>query len=315
VTEEAGRGIGLDVVREAVSRLGGELACRSNPRQGTTFEIVIPPSLSSLDALFVEAGGHGGPIAIPLDAVRGMRRLKAGDITRTASTASVLYDEKAIPFLPLASALEGRGWPAHGDWSVAIVAGAGGFAAIGVEGLVGIAKTVVRPLPKHMAASPIVVAASLDADGNPQLVLDPDGLVMAARRGHAEERDAAPAKRSVLVVDDSLTTRMLEQSILEAAGYDVDLAVSGEEALDRIRDKSYALILADVEMPGMDGFALVARIRANAKSRDIPAILVTSLAEPEHRKRGRDVGAQGYIVKSEFDQAALLSMIEPMMAA
>jgi two-component system chemotaxis sensor kinase CheA len=315
VTEASGRGIGLDVVREAVNRLGGELECRSIPFAGTTFEIVIPPSLSSLDALFVEAGEGCGPIAIPLDAVRGTRRLTAGEITRTASNASVLHDEKAIPFLPLASALEGRSWPADRDWSAAIVAGADGFAAIGVERLLGTAKAVVRPLPKHMAASPIVVAASLDADGNPQLVLDPDGLVVAARSGRVDERNAAQAKRCVLVVDDSLTTRMLEQSILEAAGYDVDLAVSGEEALDRVRDKTYALILADVEMPGMDGFTLVERIRASAKSRDIPAILVTSLAEPEHRQRGRDVGAQGYIVKSEFDQAALLSMIEPMMAA
>jgi two-component system chemotaxis sensor kinase CheA len=315
VTEEAGRGIGLDVVREAVSQLGGDLKCRSIASAGTTFEIVIPPSLSSLDALFVEVGEHWGPIAIPLDAIRATRRLTAGDIIRTASNASVLHDQEAIPFLPLASALDGRSPPAHRDWTAAIVAGADGVAAIGVERLLGVAKAVVRPLPKHMAASPMIVAASLDADGNPQLVLDPDGLVMAARSGCAEVRDTPPTRRSVLVVDDSLTTRMLEQSILEAAGYDVDLAVSGEEALDRIRDKTYALILADVEMPGMDGFTLVERIRANTTSRDIPAILVTSLAEPEHRKRGHDVGAQGYIVKSEFDQAALLSMIGPMMAA
>jgi two-component system, chemotaxis family, sensor kinase CheA len=82
-----------------------------------------------------------------------------------------------------------------------------------------------------------------------------------------------------------------------------------------VRARAYALILVDVEMPGMDGFTLIERLRSDAKSRDIPAILVTSLAEPEHRKRGREVGAQGYIVKSEFNQAELLSMIKPMMAA
>ena len=162
----------------------------------------------------------------------------------------------------------------------------------------------MRPLPQPITASPIVIAAALDADGNPQIILDPGGLIAAARRGRPPELAASSAKRTVLVVDDSLTTRMLERSILESAGYDVDLAVSAEDALERLRDRRYALMLVDVEMPGMDGFTFVERLRADAKSRDIPAILVTSLAAPEHRRRGREVGAQGYIVKSEFDQAS-----------
>jgi len=315
VTEEAGRGIGLDVVRDSVERLAGEVTCRSTPGQGTTFEIVIPPSLSSIEALNVVAAGNDRTTAIPLGAVRGTRRLAASDITVAAPGASILYNDKAIPFIPLATALDGAPWQLGRNWAAVIVAGAGGFAAIGVDRLFGNGKIVVRPLPARLAASAIVAAASLDSEGNPQLLLDPDGLVEAARRGGVNSRDGDARKRPVLVVDDSLTTRMLEQSILESAGYSVDTAVSGEEALERIRQKSYALILVDVEMPGMDGFTFIERLRADVKTRDIPAVLVTSLAEPEHRKRGRDVGAQGYIVKSEFDQAELLKMIQPMMAA
>jgi two-component system, chemotaxis family, sensor kinase CheA len=314
VTEESGRGIGLDVVREAAERLGGEVACRSEKGTGTTFEITIPPSLSSMDALVVEAHGAGSRVAIPLDSVRATRRLSSGEITWTVPGASVLHDGKAIPFLPLAAALDGGRWSAGHNWAAIIIGGGDACAAIGVERMVGTAKIVVRPLPQAMTVSPIVIAAALDADGNPQLLLDPSALVDAARRGAAAAPDAPLEKRPVLVVDDSLTTRMLEQSILESAGYDVDLAVSAEDALERLHDKHYALILVDVEMPGMDGFTFVERIRSDARSRDIPAILVTSLAEAEHRRRGRDVGAQGYIVKSEFDQAELLSMIEPMMA-
>jgi two-component system, chemotaxis family, sensor kinase CheA len=315
VTEESGRGIGLDVVRESVEQIGGEVGVRSTPGIGTTFEIVIPPSLSSMDALIVQAVANGGTIAIPLDAVRSTRRLAANEITFVAPGASVRHDEEAISFVPLLSALYGTAWSAGRNWAVVIVAGAEGLAAIGVERLLGTAKIIVRPLPQRMAASPIVVAAALDADGNPQLILDPDGLVAAARRGCAAELDTKAAKSTVLVVDDSLTTRMLEQSILESAGYDVDVAASGEEAVERIRCKHYGLILVDVEMPGMDGFTLIERIRSDSKSRDIPAIIVTSLAAPEYRKRCHDVGAQGYIVKSEFNQAELLSMIKPMMAA
>jgi two-component system chemotaxis sensor kinase CheA len=315
VTEESGRGIGLDVVREAAERLDGEVACRSEPGRGTTFEIVIPPSLSSMDALIVETEGSGGIVAIPLDSVRATRRTTASEITFAPPAASMLHGDRAIPFLPLATALDGTAWSAEQSWAAVIVAEGDALAAIGVERLLGTAKIVVRPLPQPITASPIVTAAALDADGNPQIILDPSGLIAAARRGRPAELAAPSAKRTVLVVDDSLTTRMLERSILESAGYEVDLAVSAEDALERLRDRRYALILVDVEMPGMDGFTFVERLRTDAKSRDIPAILVTSLAAPEHRRRGREVGAQGYIVKSEFDQAELLSMIEPMMAA
>ena len=106
---------------------------------------------------------------------------------------------------------------------------------------------------------------------------------------------------------------MLEQSILESAGYEVEVASRREEALEMARRKPYALFLVDVEMPGMDGFTFVERMRSDPALHAIPAILVTSRAAPEDRQRGRDVGAQGYIVKSEFDQAALLAMIRPLV--
>jgi two-component system chemotaxis sensor kinase CheA len=313
VTDLSGRGIGLDVVREALERLGGEVVFRTDRGAGTTFELVIPPSLTSMEALIVEAGGAGSAIAIPLDAVRRTLRVAAAEIARGAPGASILYEQKAIAFTTLSAALGGARWSADRNWTAIVVEGTEGLAAIGVDRMVGTARIVVRPLPQHMAASPIVVGASLDAGGNPQLVLDPDGLVAVARRGDACELESAPARRPVLVVDDSLTTRMLEQSILESAGYDVDVAISGEEALDLVRRKQYALTLVDVEMPGMDGFTFIERLRSDAALRHIPAILVTSRAAPEDRQRGRAVGAQGYIVKSEFDQADLLTMIKPLI--
>jgi two-component system chemotaxis sensor kinase CheA len=313
VTDVSGRGVGLDIVREAVERLGGEVLFRTDLGQGTTFELVIPPSLASMDALMVEAGNSGGAIAIPLDAVRSTLRISAADICRTAPGATVLHEHKAIAFIPLSTALDGGRWSADRTWTTIVVAGAEGLAAIGVDSLLGTARIVVRPLPEGLAASPIVAGARLDAESNPQLVLDPNALVAAAQRSGATEPDSPPQRRPVLVIDDSLTTRMLEQSILESAGYDVDVAMSGEEGLDTVRKKHYALILVDVEMPGMDGFTFIERIRSDPTLRDIPAILVTSRAAPEDRQRGRDVGAQGYIVKSEFDQAELLAMIRPLM--
>jgi two-component system chemotaxis sensor kinase CheA len=137
---------------------------------------------------------------------------------------------------------------------------------------------------------------------------------MAARRAIGDADEESARALPVLVVDDSLTTRMLEQSILESAGYAVDLASSGEEGLERARQKKFALMLVDVEMPGMDGFTFIRRIREDPALAAIPAVLVTSLASPEHIRRGEEVGAQGYMIKSEFDQAHLLAMIKRLAA-
>jgi two-component system, chemotaxis family, sensor kinase CheA len=126
--------------------------------------------------------------------------------------------------------------------------------------------------------------------------------------------ETAPApRRPVLVVDDSLTTRMLEQSILESAGWRVELASSGEEGLEKARAGDFGLMLVDVEMPGIDGFTFIERVRADPALRHIPAVLVTSRDSADDRRRGREAGAQGHVVKSEFDQAALCALIDRLV--
>jgi two-component system chemotaxis sensor kinase CheA len=118
-----------------------------------------------------------------------------------------------------------------------------------------------------------------------------------------------------LVIDDSLTTRMLEQSILESAGYGVETATSAEEALVMVRRQRYCLFLVDVEMPGMDGFEFVETTRADPALREVPAILVTSRSAAEDKRRGQSVGASGYIVKNEFEQTELLELIRNLVSA
>jgi two-component system chemotaxis sensor kinase CheA len=184
-----------------------------------------------------------------------------------------------------------------------------------VEHLRSTENLVVRPLPDCTPCDRLIAGASLTAEGRPQLVLDPDHLVEYARTLRAPRKAAEAAPHPVLVIDDSLTTRMLEQSILESAGYDVDVAVCAEEGLERARQRRYALFLVDVEMPGMDGFSFIEHIRADAALKDTPAILVTSRAAPQDLERGRRVGAQGYIVKGEFDQGKLLERIRSLLGS
>jgi two-component system chemotaxis sensor kinase CheA len=312
VTDVAGRGVGLDVVREALERLGGEISVNVDAGRGTRFTLSFPHSVSAVQALIVEAGNGTGALAIPLNGVRRILRLAAGDMARAATGATVLYQQQAVPFTPLAAALGTARRSDERGWTALVVEDASRIGVIGVERLLGTARVVVRQLPDRLKAVPLVAGAALDGDGHPQLVLDPAALVDAAHAAPAAPLDRPQPKRRVLIVDDSLTTRMLEKSILESAGYEVDVASSGEEGLALARRKRFALILCDVEMPGIDGFSFVERIRSDPTLRQVPAILVTSRAAAEDRQRGKEVGAQGYILKSEFDQAALLAMIRSL---
>jgi two-component system chemotaxis sensor kinase CheA len=130
----------------------------------------------------------------------------------------------------------------------------------------------------------------------------------------APTQDQSARRRArLLVVDDSFATRELIRSILSAAGYDVATAVDGLDALDRLRAETYDLVVSDVEMPRVDGFTLTSRIRNELGKTDLPVIIVTSLASEAHRRRGLEVGAQAYIVKSQFNQNNLLETIQQLI--
>ena len=315
VTELSGRGIGLDLVRDSAARLGGEVVVATEAGVGTTVELSVPLTLASIEALAVDASG--ATAMIPLDAVTETRRVRPGEVQHGAQGETVLAGGRILPLLQLREALvpSALASPEYGVTSVVIVAGtgAGNDAAIGVSRLLGTASVVVRPVPDFVSSSPLVSGVWFDADGAPCLVLDPDGLVSEARRdragaGYSERAPLAP----VLIVDDSLTTRMLERSILESAGYDVEVASSAEEALDKVRTKRYLLFLVDVEMPGMDGFAFVRRTRGDTEHGNVPAVLVTSRSSAEDRQQGLDAGASDYISKGEFDQGKLLGSIRAL---
>jgi two-component system chemotaxis sensor kinase CheA len=315
VTEMSGRGIGLDIVRETAARLGGAVTLRTEPGRGTTLELTVPVSLSALDALLVEAAGNTA--AIPLESVQRTLRLGPGDVVRTAEGETIVHEGRVVPFARLAPSGQASVEVRRAGFTAAVVIQArGSLAAISVDRLVGTANVVVRSLPPLALADPLVAGVSLDGKGMPRLVLDPEGLVTmaTARRGTTPEA-VAPRPARILVIDDSLTTRMLEQSILESAGYEVALASSAEEGLEKAGAERYALFLVDVEMPGMDGFAFVERTRADPKFCDTPAILVSSRNAPEDLERGRQAGARAYVVKGDFDQAGLLAIIRGLVSS
>lgn len=307
VTEFSGRGIGLDTVRDIAARLKGSLALHSEPGGGTHVEVEVPTSLTALPALVVEAAQQ--TCALPLDAVRRTLRIAEDEVSRSSEGALIRYEGQALPFIALGEILGADAVERRRSWTVVIVEGRSGLGGIAVDRLVGHADLIVRPLPAAAGNLPLVLGASFDADGDPQPLLDAEGLVQSARNRHAMPAPVARSPPRILVIDDSLTTRMLEQSILESAGYTVELATSAEEGLQLARQRTYQLFVVDVEMPGMDGFEFIASTRRDPQLSQTPAILVSSRSRSEDRKRGAEVGARAYIVKGEFEQGRFLDTV------
>ncbi len=312
----AGRGMGMDVVREIAERLKGNATAVSALGRGTTVEVSVPLSLSSLNVLAVTAGDV--TVGIPLEAIRRARRIEVKDICRTGDGEALLEDGKTIALVALSRFLGGNVQPRRAFRSVLILQVGSDCLAVGVDQVLQIQSVVLRRLPSVIGSLPLYAGASFDVDGNPQPVIDPAGLmaVVRAEAGRAEVTSGANVKMArLLVIDDSLTTRMLEKSILESAGYEVDLAVSAEDGLAKAAKRSYGLFVCDVDMPGMSGFDFVTRTRADQVLKKVPAILVTSRNSAEDKQRGADAGASGYIVKGEFDQVTLLGKIRDLLEA
>ncbi|GAA2526471.1 hybrid sensor histidine kinase/response regulator [Pilimelia columellifera] len=318
VSSAAGRGIGLDVLRDIAEQLGGEVRVSTDPGEGTTVEFVAPLTVVSMQGLVVRAGEVTA--TIPLDAVRTCLRLGPDQSAHAVAEGALAYGSSLAPFVPLTGLLGGGdGTVEVGNTVAVIVTADGESGAVGAHELLGISTLVSRPLPELAPADPVVDSVTLDADGAPRIVLAPAALIAGAARraprGARESPGAAAIRNPILVVDDSLTTRMLERSILEAAGYRVDVAASGEEGLAKAAETRYALFLVDIDMPGIDGFTFLERTRADPDLRDIPVIMVSSRDTAEDRRRGAEAGASGHVAKGEFDQDELLDRIRTLVGA
>jgi two-component system, chemotaxis family, sensor kinase CheA len=313
VSEVSGRGVGMDLIREALVSVGGTVSLSSETGGGTRLTLNVPASLAALDGLVVEAGGAG--YALPLDAVVRAARLPKTELSHTADGTSLLFEDSVVRFVPLAWLMRNHGADREerAVWSIVLLRSGDERLALGVDRLLGSESLVARALPDSAEVDATVAGVSLDADGNPRLLLDPEGLIVAAKQQPTPPRQGRRERRGILVIDDSLTTRMLEQSILESAGYEVELASSAEEGLEKALARHYDLFLVDVEMPGMDGFSFVEQVRADPRLSGTPAVLVTSRASAEDLARGKAAGASGHIAKGEFDQVDFLERIGRLM--
>jgi two-component system chemotaxis sensor kinase CheA len=316
VTDVSGRGVGLDVVRVSVEAARGRVEVRSQPGVGTEFRIVVPITLAVLRCLLVEAGSER--FALPFHRVVLSKAYEPSTEAHAEGRPVVWVDDRPVPVSSLADTLGiVGGKPPAGP--IVVLADTARRHAFHVDRLVGQRDVVVKGLSRLLPHLPAVAGVSVEPDGSVLVVLDPPGLIQRARQGRRDSVSSAAdnprqlARRRVLVVDDALTVRELQRSILERSGFDVRVATDGSQALALLAEEPSDLVLTDVEMPNMDGFALTEAIRAHPSLTNIPVLILSSHASDADRQRGLDAGADGYIIKSGFDEGALLAAVNRLL--
>ncbi len=315
----SGRGVGLDIVREAVQRIRGTVDVTWEPGKGTHFVIQCPPSLVSVRVLLAAVGSQ--VVAVPTSYVERLLRLPSSELHSLEGQQVISGTQGPVRLVPLSALLGApNGRPPPVPLAVVLLKAGSRRLALVVDELLAEEEVVLRPLRIRGGAGPLSSGGALLPSGQICLVLNPDAIISAglgapaeARISPVEDAAAAPPRRRILVVDDSITTRTLEQSILEAAGYEVITAVDGSEAWRLLQERGCDLVVADVEMPRMDGFELCRAIRGSKRFSKLPVILVTAMETPEHRARGLEVGADAYLGKSSFDQQDLLDTIQQLL--
>ncbi|MEO5509260.1 MAG: response regulator [Longimicrobiales bacterium] len=314
-TAISGRGVGLDLVRTAVEGLGGRVDMSWKRGRGTRFILEMPPRPAALRVLAVKSGGV--QLAIPTNALDRLRMVRTQDVTIVEGRA-VVRTTAAGGSAPLASLATLLGPPLQArtleDRLPAMVLRHESDTAVIMVDEFGVETDIVlRPIPVGRARVDSTMGAALLPDGTVAIVLDPAALVSAAyeiRSAPTIHTAGENAVRRIMVVDDSITTRTLEQGVLETAGYYVVVAVDGEDAWRKLQQEDVDLIVADVEMPNMDGFGLLERLRSSRRFLETPVILVTGRESDSDRRRGLELGADAYLGKSSFDQVVLLDTVK-----
>jgi len=327
VTELAGRGVGMDVVRADVSAMGGRIETATAAGQGTSFKLVLPLTTAVTQVVMLRVGET--TVAVPSTLVEIVRRAKPDEVDHAYSTGHYTVGDRSLSFFWLGSLLQlsPRSNETTGrSRQIVIIRSAQQRIAIHVDEVLGNHEVVVKNLGPQLSRMPGLAGMTLLASGAVALIYNPVALAtlygpqaraatLASLHAPAPEmaqpvvvQSARPAAPLVMVVDDSLTVRRVTQRLLVREGYRVTLAKDGLDALERLAEEKPHMVLSDIEMPRMDGFDLVRNIRGDARLRDLPVIMITSRIAQKHRDYAAELGVDHYLGKpySEEDLLALI---------
>ncbi|MCR4287620.1 MAG: hybrid sensor histidine kinase/response regulator [Deltaproteobacteria bacterium] len=321
VTDTSGRGVGLDVVKTNVENLKGSVQAESATGRGFSVRVRLPASLSTLRALIVAWGANR--YAIPSASVHTLRLVHKKDIFHVEGRDTVVIEGKAVPIshiseaLGLASPIAKAAPSTDAALQCVVVSSDSVMFAVIVDGIEGEEEVVLKPQSPLLKRVRNVAGSAILGSGDICVVLKPEDMApstgkreMAAVRAMEEEKGKEAPRKVILLAEDSITTRTQEKRILEGAGYEVVIAVDGLDALNKLPTRSFDAVVSDILMPNMDGLTLTARIRQDKRFRELPVILVTTLASDEDKKKGLEAGASAYIPKPSFEQKMFLDTLK-----
>ena len=315
VTHTSGRGIGLNIVRRGVDRLQGTLRLDTSAKTGTTFTISVPITLAITRALFVRSADQ--IFAVPLEQILAVLRLDPAELKEIQSQNVLHYEGRALRVYNLATFLTGT--DAVTDQRYGLVIESGDIdTVVLLDGLVGTQEAVVKSLGSHLRRVHGVSGATISGDGRVILILDLLDLIGEEATVHRpasrkpEPQTPKLARSHVLVVDDSLSVRRVVSMFLERSGWKVTAAKDGIDALEKISEVRPDVALVDIEMPRMNGYELLSRIKSDPTLQDIPVVFLTSRAAAKHRERADQLQVDGYLVKPYREEELLDTLLGVM---
>jgi len=321
ITDISGRGLGLAIVYEKVQKLGGEVFVETAPNMGVTCRILLPLTLATFRGVLVRAGQ--GVFVVPTANVEQVVRVKKDEIKTVENREAIELDGRAVPLVWLEDALELPRKSKGEDDSQFILAfvvdSDENRIAFGVDEVLNEQAVLVKSLGENLSRVRNIGGATVLPTGEVVPIISvPDLMKSAVKVSEAPARavvsvEKGEVMRKILVVEDSITTRVLLKNILDSAGYNAKTAVDGIDAFNILKTEDFDLVVSDIDMPRMDGFNLTAKIRADKKLSELPVVLVTALESRDDQERGIEVGADAYIVKSSFDQSNLLDTIRRLI--
>lgn len=319
ITEVSGRGVGLDVVRSTIERMHGALSIESHPGKGLVVNLGLPVSLISTRVLMLEEWGN--VLAVPFDHVVNILQVKTADIRQIEDRPCIDVDGEVVYvgrlglILGCAPSLRDRDNEA---FCVLLRSGDLHYGVM-VDALLGEQEIVLKSLPTPIRRARHISGVTVLDSGNVCPVLNVHDLGKSLMRGASGSTTpvvAVPGEQHrpvLLLAEDSITTRIQEKRILEAAGYEVVAAVDGLDAWSQLSQRNFDAVVSDIMMPNMNGLELTRRIRGDKKYASLPVILVTSLSSDDDRKKGLEAGADAYLAKPEFDQTVLLDCLKQLL--
>ena len=326
ITDLSGRGLGLAIVLERVEELGGSVSVSTTVGGGSTFRMLLPLSLATFRGTFVESGGQ--MFVIPTINVERVLRLKVGDVATVENRESIVLDGRAVSLARLDRALQlpAAALPQDPKASLPVVIVTSGDRRIAftIDRVLFEREVLVKSLGRQLARVRNISAATVLGTGRVVPILNirdllasaislPGGVTVGVTAKATKDEGGTGKVKAILVVEDSITSRMLLKNILESAGYHVVTAVDGQDGLTTLKTGHFDLVVSDVQMPRMDGYELTTRIRQDKALSELPVILVTSLGSREDRERGVEAGASAYIIKTSFDQGSLLETVKRLI--